>query len=81
MSNKYDVLASFTDTEDKSAKDGANGYYAGGKYPRDGYEPTDARIRYLQSSGTKLKRPVISDKSSAPEKQDKAGVVDKPTTV
>lgn len=58
---KYSVLVSFTDPEDKNAPEGANVYWAGkNTYPRDGYEPTAERIAYLQSNKTALGKAVIS---------------------
>lgn len=58
MSVKYDVLVSFTDPED-----GNTVYWAGKNlYPRDGYEPTEERVKYLQGNKTRFKQPVISGK-------------------
>ena len=55
---KYAVLVSFTDPEDKDTV-----YWAGkDTYPRAGYEPTEERIAYLQSSNTAFKKPVIAKK-------------------
>lgn len=54
----YAVLLDFTDGED-----GLTVYHAGkDKYPRSGYDPTDERIAYLQSSNTALGKPVIAKK-------------------
>ena len=57
--DKYDVLCSFTDPEDNGTV-----YWAGKSvYPRAGYEPTEERIAYLQSSSTTRKKPVIASKA------------------
>lgn len=54
----YEVLIDFTDSED-----GMTVYRAGkDRYPRDGYDPTDERIAYLQSNDTALGKPVIAKK-------------------
>ena len=58
---KYDVLVSFTDSEDKTAPKGANVYHAGkNQYPRDGYTPPEKRLACLLGNENKLKRPVIA---------------------
>jgi hypothetical protein len=62
MNNKYEVLASFTDGEDKAAKNGENSYYAGGEYPREGHTPSEGRIKTLQGSDNRLNKPVIASK-------------------
>jgi hypothetical protein len=72
---EYSVLSSFTDLEDKTAKNGENVYWAGkSTYPRSGYTPTQERLNYLQSDKNPRKKPVISGGSkkavitSKPEK-------------
>ncbi len=62
---RYVVLASFTDIEDKTAKNLANSYYVGQKYPREGYAPTEARIKQLLGRTNKRGKPVIADKPIA----------------
>ncbi|NLL92509.1 MAG: hypothetical protein GX222_08910 [Ruminococcaceae bacterium] len=61
IQEKYEVVISFTDPEDKDAPEGANIYWAGKNlYPRDGYKPTAKRIAFLLSNKTSFKKPVIS---------------------
>lgn len=55
---RFEVLVDFTDAEDSMTV-----YIAGkDKYPRVGYDPSDDRIAYLQSSNTALGKPVIAKK-------------------
>lgn len=55
---QYEVLVSFTDSEDGMAV-----YWAGkDKYPRAGYDPTDERVAYLQSCTNAMGKPVIAQK-------------------
>ena len=62
---KYKVLNSFTDSEDVTASDNKNVYWAGKElYPRDGYKPTAERIEYLQGEKNAFKKPVISSEAS-----------------
>lgn len=60
---EYEVLISFTDTEDKEAPTGKSVYWAAkDNYPRAGYTPAEGRVAYLQSNKTAFKAPVISKK-------------------
>lgn len=54
----YAVLADFTEPDD-----GMHIYRAGkDRYPRNGYDPSDERIAYLQSNKNALGKPVIAKK-------------------
>ncbi len=54
----YEVLIDFTEPDD-----GMHIYRAGkDRYPRKGYNPSDERIAYLQSSDNLLGKPVIAKK-------------------
>lgn len=54
----YVVLVDFTDSEDNLT------VYRAGKdtYPRNGYDPTDDRIAYLQGSNNVMGKPIIAKK-------------------
>lgn len=55
---RYEVLSDFTEPDD-----GMHIYRAGkDRYPRNGYDPSDGRIAYLQSNKNALGKPVIAKK-------------------
>lgn len=60
----YKAIIAFTDL-----KDGNHSYLTGDEYPREGYSPTEQRVKELLSSTNKLGEPVI--KYIEPEKVEK----------
>lgn len=51
---KYEVISKFVDLID-----GKHVYEVGDEYPRQGYKPTDERIKELSTVNNKLKKAVI----------------------
>lgn len=51
---KYTVIKHFTDLQDNNYK-----YAVGDTYPREGYTPTDERIKELSSDKNRQKNPLI----------------------
>lgn len=50
----YEVVSGFSDMED-----GLYVYHIGDIYPRNGYKPTQARVKSLLGSSNRLKKPII----------------------
>lgn len=51
---KYEVISKFVDLIDNK-----HVYEVGAEYPRQGYKPTDERIKELSTVNNKLKKAVI----------------------
>jgi len=58
---EYKVVTAFMDLKDNNY-----GYQAGDTYPREGLEPTDERIKELESTGNKRRIPLI-EREEEPE--------------
>lgn len=58
----YEVLNNFRDTKDPNDSDDKKVIYEGGEeYPRDGYEPPEARIEELSKEHPKYERVFIKE--------------------
>lgn len=64
----YRVVEAFEDIAD-----GRHPYRVGDAYPRDGFEPTEERIKALSGSGNVRKRPLIAEERKKPEAGGKGG--------
>ena len=58
----YKAIVNFTDLQD-----GSHGYSVGDVYPRDGYTPSDGRVKELAGASNKLGKPVIEYIEDEPE--------------
>ena len=55
----------------KDLKDDSHAYHPGEKYPRDGYEPSEERIRELSTDKNRRGMPMIEEVKEKPKKEPK----------